>query len=379
MKKIQKKTVLKPNKGNNTQINDEKKILNGNINENNTKISYQQKDSEQIEIISPNVLIKKDININSNEIPIEIKYNSNLNNKKNINKSEEGYLDSDLEDPENQIIYNNVIKRFEEKLGVPANGVKIPGSIESKKSDKIENNSFSPAITNKTKTILINEENNNYNNIQDNNSKNINLNKNAQRTTNYNTKYSNNKNSNKINYQNNNNNKNKYVPKINNNISYSYDINKKKQKEEKGKPEIRKKTIERGGKYNNIQITHIIYSKKNIDFHIIDPLQISNDNSRYKIKSGNKKNLNRNNSTGNFKISVKSSCDNITISPKKPNKGQTTIYYHCSQKNLKNINNKSVNNIRKEIYQTRNATNILSIPRPKYNYNALYKSTNLKK
>ena len=38
--------------------------------------------------------------------------------------------------------------------------------------------------------------------------------------------------------------------------------------------------MERGGDYKNVQVRHIIYFIKNIDFHIVDPLAVSKDNKK---------------------------------------------------------------------------------------------------
>ena len=100
--------------------------------------------------------------------------NINIQNK----STKEGYLDSDLEEPDNKKIYNNVITR-----------------IENKELESFKNIELKPQ------------------------------------------------------------NKNKYVFKTERNNRYK-DMN----KEEKGEKKLRRKTVDRGGKYNNIQTRYIIYS-----------------------------------------------------------------------------------------------------------------------
>lgn len=70
---------------------------------------------------------------------------SEINNKKNViykksnvfkkGKTEEGYLEDDLEDPENLEIYKRVIKRLEKINGTPIISAKIP-----KKNNKVKKN-----------------------------------------------------------------------------------------------------------------------------------------------------------------------------------------------------------------------------------------------
>ena len=80
-----------------------------------------------------------------------------------------------------------------------------------------------------------------------------------------------------------------------------------------------------GGKYNNIQVTHIIYSKNNIDFHIIEPTEITDFKPKY-ITNVGKNYLSRQDSTGNIKVSYKSSVEGKKYAT---NIRKTTIYYHC--------------------------------------------------
>ena len=117
----------------------------------------------------------------------------------------EGYLDSDLEEPENKRIYENVINRMKKK--------EINILLSSKENNKERNNRYK-------------------------------------------------------------------------------DIDKK------GEKKLRRKTVERGGKYNNIQSRYIIYSKKDIEFHIMEPTKISLD----KPPIYNKNNIIRKEPKGEVKI-----------------------------------------------------------------------------
>ena len=167
----------------------------------------------------------------------------NINNIKIQNKdAQKGYLDSDLEDPENKKIYENVTKR-------------------------IQNNEIEP--------IKIIEQKQTF--------------------------------------------KNKNVNKFERSNRYE-DMNNKDNTEKK----LRRKTIDRGGKYKNIQSRYIIYSKKDIEFHIIEPMNVSVDKpliynkNRTKIKEPK----------GKVKVTYKSSCDKVKIRNKNNNlnKGKTVIY-----------------------------------------------------
>ena len=107
---------------------------------------------------------------------------------------------------------------------------------------------------------------------------------------------------------------------------------------------LRRKSFDRGGDYNNIMITHIIYSsREDIDFHIIDPLMITTEESRRKYKGSLDKN-NRNGKNGNVKVDFRSSCDNIKIIPKtkKRNIGKTEVVPHRIQPQQNN--NYRINN-----------------------------------
>ena len=397
MKKISKKTILKPNKEYTVQIEEKQITDNSNNNDYNRKISQ----TSRITINNPNIESKSNnIDYNNNNVienVIQKKYSRKLPKEtKNQNKkTEEGYLDSDLEDPDNLRIYNNVVQRIQEKSGASKISDKITGKSdnESKYQKKISFNSNKPSVEIVKKTQKANI-------ITKTNDKNTN-------TTNYSNIPSRNNQRSTADIKNNNNNdKNKtsgYTYKINtddknntNNTSgYRYIINTdkynkkdtsgtgggrrnihKEEKKEENKSattiKLRRKTVERGGDYNNVQVRHIIYSKKNIDFHIVDPLVVDYDGLRPKINVNvNKDSINnkRKDSTGNVKSSWKSSCDNINVTPKtkKPSGGKTTVYYHCSDFRQKRDSdkNKIDDSIKKGIYQVRNPTDLSSIPRAK--------------
>ena len=87
------------------------------------------------------------------------------------------------------------------------------------------------------------------------------------------------------------------------------------------------KTINRGKPIENVQITHIIYSTKPLDFHIIEALNEGNLNSQ-PIQISEEK---RNNLQKSGKIQVTCSCDNIEIKKLKPIDltGKYTHYQHA--------------------------------------------------
>ena len=96
-------------------------------------------------------------------------------------------------------------------------------------------------------------------------------------------------------------------------------------------------------------MTHIIYSKKNIDFHIVEPMEVDTDlKTKYSANIGSINKVSYTNhsraSSGNISISCKSSVDGINIKPKekKPNVGKTTVIYHCSEIRQKKIQIKRI-------------------------------------
>ena len=358
MKKIQKKTVLKPRNDKNSQAQEEKQIT--------TKI------------IINNPIITKDNKkvFNYTENQIQKRYSRQSENQKQKNKSEE-YLGSDLEDSDNRKIYDNVILRMKNK-----EIFQNPESNRSRKKDNYIDLHEPINITNKNKIINTNIKNNN------NNQRKHVFNPNTINTEKQNNRYTNkinNKNYNKIsgdkiNIKDNSNNNDKknstsiYIDRRN----LHKDNTKKEDNKGPGTCKLRRQTVDRGGKYNNIQCTHIIYSKKNLDFHIVNPLEIEYD-LKPKLSAGvGYTNHSRKDSTGNFKISCKSSVDGINITPKikKPNEGKTTVFYHCSEiRQKKDTDKKNISDNKGGIKQNRNATNNSGIPRSgQYNKVTNYKT-----
>ena len=188
--------------------------------------------------------------------------------KHSNNEIKEGYLDSDLDDPDNKKLYENVNKRIENN------------ELDIYKNKKIEQ-----------------------------------------------------------------------INKLNNKKTERNNRYKELDKEKEGQKKLRRKTVDRGGKYNNIQSTYVIYSKRDIKFHIIEPSTASFDKPL--IYDKNRKN--KKETKGNVKVTYRSSCDNFKIKnkKKKKEKEKTVIYYHCAeikQKDLdKYINKKQkqkqINNI----------------------------------
>jgi len=176
-----------------------------------------------------------------------------------------------------------------------------------------------------------------------------------------------------------NNNKNTYAYSRTNNYNYNYNQNNNKYnnnnryansvdksymnkyREQRGNDNktgrLRRKSFDRGGDYNNIMITHIIYSsREDIDFHIIDPLMITTEESRRKYKGSLDKN-NRNGKNGNVKVDFRSSCDNIKIIPKtnKRNIGKTEIVPHRMQPQQNyNYRNNNYNNSYSKMQREKN-------------------------
>ena len=131
----------------------------------------------------------------------------------------------------------------------------------------------------------------------------------------------------------------------NDSIDNKYIIKKDDNNKKNKKSNLRRKSIDRGGDYKNVQVTHIIYSiNDELNFHIIDPLMISTDEGRQKLKKKIDKN-NRNGRNGGVKVSYNCSCDKVKIAPsnKKNLIGQTQVVTH-RQNNLRVINNKNNNN-----------------------------------
>lgn len=138
----------------------------------------------------------------------------------------------------------------------------------------------------------------------------------------------------------------------NNSIDNKYIIKKDDNNKKNKKSNLRRKSIDRGGDYKNVQVTHIIYSiNDELNFHIIDPLMISTDEGRQKLKKKIDKN-NRNGRNGGVKVSYNCSCDKVKIAPsnKKNLIGKTQVVTH-RQNNLRVINNKNNDNDKDSRYK----------------------------
>lgn len=128
---------------------------------------------------------------------------------------------------------------------------------------------------------------------------------------------------------------------------------------------LRRKSIDRGGDYQNIQVTHIIDSAQEIDFNITDPLVIVTEEYKKKYR-GNLNKFNRNGKDGKVKVTYTCSCDNIKIAPKKKknNIGKTEVIPHRENPQLKVIKNNNVNNTGKSYSKMQAQRNV-----QKYNIN----------
>ena len=136
--------------------------------------------------------------------------------------------------------------------------------------------------------------------------------------------------------------------RINRNNNYSNDrysdkYNKNKIRNDVKGPkssQLRRKSIERGGNYKNVQITHIINTSMDIDFHILDPLVQCTEETKNKYR-GNINRNNRNGKNGKVKVVCSCSCDNIKIKPKekKKNIGKIQVINNRANPQLKQINN----------------------------------------
>ena len=163
----------------------------------------------------------------------------------------------------------------------------------------------------------------------------------SNRYANQNNNYKNNNNSNiKINnqgytkYQNQNSNQ---PSRIQNSQSYSGNRNQPRRPEVSSncyKPKamspnpgsIKRKTINRGKPIENIQITHIIYSSRPLEFHITEELDLNNlEKDPIQITESQRNNLKK-----SGKVEATSSCDNIDIVKPEVNlDGKLTHYQHC--------------------------------------------------
>ena len=163
----------------------------------------------------------------------------------------------------------------------------------------------------------------------------------SNRYANQNNNYKNNNNSNiKINnqgytkYQNQNSNQ---PSRIQNSQSYSGNRNQPRRPEVSSnyyKPKamspnpgsVKRKTINRGKPIENIQITHIIYSSRPLEFHITEELDLNNlEKDPIQITESQRNNLKK-----SGKVEATSSCDNIDIVKPEVNlDGKLTHYQHC--------------------------------------------------
>ena len=195
--------------------------------------------------------------------------------KHSNNEIKEGYLDSDLDDPDNKKLYENVNKRIENN------------ELDIYKNKKIE-----------------------------------------------------------------------HINKLNNKKTERNNRYKELDKEKEGQKKLRRKTVDRGGKYNNIQSTYVIYSKRDIKFHIIEPSTASFDKPL--IYDKNRKN--KKETKGNVKVTYRSSCDNFKIKnkKKKKEKEKTVIYYHCAEIKQKDLD-KYVN--KKQKQKQINNINTIIVPK----------------
>ena len=89
---------------------------------------------------------------------------------------------------------------------------------------------------------------------------------------------------------------------------------------------IKRKTINRGKPIENIQITHIIYSSRPLEFHITEDLNMENlEKEPIQITESDRNNLQK-----SGKVEVSCSCDKIDIVKPEVNlDGKLTHYQHC--------------------------------------------------
>ena len=359
MKRIQKKTVLKTKDENNLEGQEQKQTVH-NIAIKNPIISQE----------------KKAYNYSENQI--HKKYSKQLENQRQNNKKEDNYLDSDLEDSDNKKIYENVVQRLKRNEIFQNNqsrdyanysNLKKNISVELHAPINISNKNQNQNTKNNVNTIT---QRKNVYNPNPNKAETYNK-RYSNRINDKNTNNTNNNNANTSGYKYNYNNKDnkRIIEKKNSTSIYIDRRNKHKEKpkneEIKNACNLRRQTIERGGKYNNVQVTHIIYSKKNIDFHIVEPMEVNMDlKTKYSANIGSINKISSTNHRRTSSISYKSSVDGINIKPKekKPNVGKTTVIYHCSEvKQKKDTDKKNKNNNKGAVNRNKNDKNISSIPR----------------
>ena len=392
MKNIDDKSFLTSNNENTIQKKDSKGISNtieisfSNKNENNSNFAFQKKLSDNISI--NNKALSSNQNIIQKKNSNKLNSNQQLNNK---NKLDEGNLGSDLENTNYRKKYENEGK----KVGGPETGTtstqtfvtkttKTTTTIKYESSKPLTSNiqnkysRTSNTNTSNSKTDIQSKRSNNYNYKVDT-SKYTTTNNKTTITSNYSRGNRSNNNDNAFNSQQNQmtpsasstttNYTRRYYSKVENTgnngnndetkTGYRYNIHKDVAKEDnQGTSQVSKKTVGRGGDFNNVQVTHVIYSKKNKDFQIDEPRVIGND-SFYKKYGGqmgdNTRSMNKNDSAGKYKTAFRSTADlNNTPKTKIPNQNNR-VYYNVSDKNdkRKEINNNyRTNDTNKQSYQT---------------------------
>jgi hypothetical protein len=115
----------------------------------------------------------------------------------------------------------------------------------------------------------------------------------------------------------------KYIPKAGNSVN------------------IRRKTINRGSPVENIQITHIIYSVRPLEFHITDPLNTDNLNKPViQITEEERNNLQK---TGKVEARFSPNCDSMKEPEPVNLKGKLTHYQHAQHIGMTDDKNPYIN------------------------------------
>ena len=115
----------------------------------------------------------------------------------------------------------------------------------------------------------------------------------------------------------------KYIPKAGNSVN------------------IRRKTINRGSPVENIQITHIIYSVRPLEFHITDPLNTDNLNKPViQITEEERNNLQK---TGKVEARFSPNCDSMKEPEPVNLKGKLTHYQHAQRIGMTDDKNPYIN------------------------------------
>ena len=254
-----------------------------------------------------------------NSVPIvEIKINDDSPGKKDKRQSNSGFKNKEikatfsLREPDNR--NKKIIKIQQDNINGNYGKIYIKENPSSRYSYKFNQNENKPSLVpNRKKEIkkVYTVENNNNNNNNINNKRRI------------------------ISVD------NKYERK-----------NKEEEKNDMKEYNLRKKSIDRGGNYNNIQVTHIIYSTRMLNFHIIDPLMEYTEEMRKK----NMKKVDpryKNGKDGKVKVSYNCSCDNIFLKPNKKVQLKGTITSVPHRQNIRtkstiNDNNRAIKIVNRE-------------------------------